>query len=179
MTAKNIAGRYGRALFDLVSDEADLDLYCEQLLSFSLLLKENQDLRKCLMNPFFTEADRRAIIDSLLERMEITGKVARFILLLSEKRRLELIPDIAQAYRECVDGSLGRIRVYVEVAAFVSSELASEIRSTLQRSSGKKVEMVLSENPSLIGGMVVRIRDVICDGSLKTQIELLKERLSA
>jgi F-type H+-transporting ATPase subunit delta len=101
----------------------------------------------------------------------------RFVMVLTDKRRQALLPDIAAAYRELVDERMGRVRVQVTISHAPDAALQAEIGSTLADRLGKTVIPTFTVDPELLGGMVVRVGDQILDGSLRTRAAQLRRRL--
>jgi F-type H+-transporting ATPase subunit delta len=106
-----------------------------------------------------------------------TAEVQRFVLLLLERRRISALPAIARAYLELADAHTGRVRALVTSAQPLSPAEADRVRRSLEQRTGKKVIMETAVDPALIGGVVARVGDLVLDGSVRTQIAALKQRL--
>ncbi|MDI6726166.1 MAG: ATP synthase F1 subunit delta [Smithellaceae bacterium] len=179
MTEQNIARRYGQALFQIAKEDARYEDYYDQLKSFSDLLGLYGNLKGLLVNPVFSPAARRAVLEDVLSRLGITDKAASFILLLSDQKRIDVLDAVVEAYRSFVDEAMGRVRVSARVARGLSPELTAKLAASLKKMTGREVEMNIQEDPSLLGGVWVRIGDTIYDGTLKKQLSILEAELMA
>lgn len=101
----------------------------------------------------------------------------RFVLVVAEKRRQGLLPEIAAAYRDLVDARGGRVRAEVRISHEPDAALRDEVRASLQRRLGREVIPTFTVDPELLGGMVVRVGDQVMDGSLRTRARDLRRRL--
>lgn len=101
----------------------------------------------------------------------------RFLLVVAEKRRQGILPQIAAAYRDLVDARMGRVRVDVRIAHEPDAALRDEVRASLERRLGRAVLPTFTVDPELLGGLVVRVGDEVMDGSLRTRARDLRRRL--
>lgn len=165
-----VAGRYALALFELARDENKVDDVTRNLDAFDALFQGNADLQKLVKSPAYTAEAQTAAISAVLDKAGISGLAANFIKLAASKRRLFAVPDMIRAYREKVRESKGIVRADVRVAEKPSDALVSEIKSALKEVAGSDVDLHLQVDPSLIGGMVVKIGSRMIDASLKTKL---------
>jgi F-type H+-transporting ATPase subunit delta len=100
-----------------------------------------------------------------------------FLRLLVDKKRIDILSDIVVCYRQLMDEALKKVRVNVKTAYALSDDLKSFISSSLEKSIGKKVEMTVEEDPSLIGGVVIGVGDTLYDGSIKNQLNNMRNLL--
>lgn len=177
MISSNIAKRYAKAFFEIAGEERKYESYHQELSQFSSLLEANKNLREFLDNPVFDQADKKAVVTSLLQKTDISPVTANFIKLLVDKRRINVLPEIEDSYRELMDAVLKNVRVQVKTAFPLSSEMVQRLRDGLESMTGKHVEMVVMDDPSLVGGIVVRVGDTIYDGSIRTQLNNIRNLL--
>lgn len=177
MTEQNIARRYGQALFQIAREDDRYEEYYEQVKAFSDLLGLYRNLKDLLVSPVFSPAERRTVLEDVLSRLKITGQAANFILLLSDQKRIDALDAVVETYRSFVDEAMGRVRVAIRVARALSPEFTAKLADSLQKMTGREVEMNIQEDPSLLGGVWVRIGDTIYDGTLKKQLRLLEAEL--
>ncbi|HET6281334.1 MAG TPA: ATP synthase F1 subunit delta, partial [Polyangia bacterium] len=130
-----------------------------------------------LENPVFRPSEKRAILEKILPRLAPTTEVQRFVLLLLDRRRITALPAIARAFGELVDQHAGRVRAAVVSAQPLGPGELDRIRRSLERRTGKTVVIEPSVDPTLIGGVVARVGDLVLDGSVRTQLALLREKL--
>ncbi len=177
MSTGNVARRYARAFFEVAREDNRYEEYYGELKRFSALLDDNESLREFLANPVFDRADKKAVVESVLGKLTMSAMTASFLKLLVEKRRMEVLHEITESYRKLMDSALGRARVHVRTAFPLSGELSSSLRKGLEAMTGKKIEITMEEDPSLLGGVVVRIGDTLYDGSVKTQLNNMRNLL--
>ncbi len=177
MISSNIAKRYARAFFEIAREDGLYEKYYLELTLFSSIVKENKDLKDLLLNPVFDQAEKRAVVDSLLKKVDISNITANFLRLLVDKRRIGILPEIESCYRKLMDDALRKIRVDVKTAFPLSVELSGKIQKRMEEITGRKVEMAVSEDASLLGGIVVGVGDTLYDGSIKTQLHNIRNLL--
>jgi len=177
LSSSDIANRYSEALFQIASEEKNYEKYFNDLKAFSAVVRENANLREVLFNPIFDRDEKKAVVGELLEVIGVTGISANFLKLLVDKGRISLLDEIVEAYQQRMDAVLNKARVSVRTAFPLSGELVEEIRKTMEGMTRKNVEMVIEEDPSLLGGMVVKVGDTLYDGSVKAQLNKIRELL--
>ena len=177
MIISNIAKRYARAFFGIAGEDGLYEKYYLELTLFSSIIKESKDLKELLLNPVFGQDEKRAVVDSLLKKTDISNVTANFLRLLVDKRRIGILPDIESCYRKFMDDALKKIRVDVKTAFPLSAELSEKIQKRMEDLTGRKVEMAVSEDASLLGGIVVGVGDTLYDGSIKTQLHNVRNLL--
>ena len=177
MIISNIAKRYARAFFGIAREDGLYEKYYLELTLFSSIIKESKDLKELLLNPVFGQDEKRAVVDSLLKKTDISNVTANFLRLLVDKRRIGILPDIESCYRKFMDEALKKIRVDVKTAFPLSTELSEKLQKRMEDITGRKVEMAVSEDASLLGGIVVGVGDTLYDGSIKTQLHNIRNLL--
>jgi F-type H+-transporting ATPase subunit delta len=173
----NIAKRYARAFFGIAREDGLYEKYYLELTLFSSIIKESKDLKELLLNPVFGQDEKKAVVDSLLKKTDISNVTANFLRLLVDKRRIGILPDIESCYRKFMDDALKKIRVDVKTAFPLSAELSEKLQKRMEDLTGRKVEMAVSEDASLLGGIVVGVGDTLYDGSIKTQLHNVRNLL--
>jgi F-type H+-transporting ATPase subunit delta len=173
----SIARRYARALFEIGVDKGTFEALGQELETLATLYRESLELRHTLENPVFKISQKRAILEKLLPRVAPSRVVQTFALLLVERRRIAALPNIARAYQELTDAQLGRVRATVSSAKPLDVLTVAEIQRALERRTGKKVLMKTEVDPTLIGGVVARVGSLVLDGSLRTRLATLGNRI--
>jgi len=175
--SSNIAKRYARAFFDIAGEEQRYEEFYRELVRFSKLLRDNKDLSEFLVNPIFDRHDKKAVLESVLARVQVSPLTANFLKLLVDKRRIGIIADIEGCYRELMDTTLNRVRVTVRTAFPLTGGLSAGLQKGLEEMTGKQVEMTVLEDQTLIGGIVVQVGDRLYDGSIRTQLNTMRNLL--
>ncbi len=175
--AGSVARRYARALFQIGVDTGTYEALGQELGDLAALFEESVELRQTLVNPVFKPSEKRAILEKILPRVTPSPVVQRFALLLLDRGRIVLLASLARAYREMADAHAGRVRAVVTSATPLSAADLERVRRTLERRTKKTVMLEAQVDPSLIGGLVARVGDLVLDGSVRTQLSTLRDKL--
>lgn len=141
------------------------------------MLKENKELKAVLISAAYPVVTRKAIAKAIGQSLGLSKSTVDFIDILIERGRMDHFPEIAKSYESLCDIVAKRIRATLVTAVALPPELINEIRTQLESKTGKEVILSVEEDLSLIGGAQTRIGNVIYDGSLKTQLAIVKENL--
>jgi F-type H+-transporting ATPase subunit delta len=172
-----IAERYAKAIFSLAKEEGDCRGTGKELHRFLKLFEEVKELKIFLLNPAYSLKDKRKAIDGLDHVKDLTVLTKNFLLLLIKKGRLVVFSEICKFYDSFLDKEDGRLRAEVSLAVKSDDVLLEEIKKKLEKITEQEVVLSVKIDPNLIGGALVRSGDLIFDGSVKTQLETIKERL--
>jgi F-type H+-transporting ATPase subunit delta len=175
--SNTIAKRYAKAFFEIAAEEKQYELYYQQLLGFSGIVRDNENLKEFLANPIFDQHDKRNVVDAILQKMGMSGITASFLRLLADKRRIGILDDIVACYRELMDSVLKTQRVQVKTAFPLTDNLSEHLKKSLGKMTGKQIEMTIDHDASLLAGIVVRVGDTLYDGSIKTQLNNIRNLL--
>ena len=179
MTNRTAAKRYARALFDVaLKERADLDQIDRDLAAFGNLVTAHPTLEKVLLNPAVPAPRKRAAMVELTARARPAAAVAKLLVLLAERDRLVLLPDLIEAYRDRLMDHQQVVRAEVATAAPISTERTKAIERSLAQVTGRRVSLSTRVEPQLIGGLVARVGSTVFDGSVTTQLQKMKQRLS-
>lgn len=171
--------RYARSLFQAAikaNCAADVE---RDLTAIDAVFKENRELPLLLGNPSLGNAKRRSILHSIGAKLGVCEMTKRFIDLLIEKGRLEILELIPGRYHELWRTHQGEVEVTVQTAVAVSDSVKQTITQSIATRSGKKPIVTFKVNPALIGGVVVEYPDHVLDGSLARKVSELQKRLVA
>jgi F-type H+-transporting ATPase subunit delta len=177
MTTRASAARYARALLDVVLKEGDPEQVERELTEFAGLLGGSAELQKALTNPAVPVSAKRAIVDNLASRMKLSAPLHKLVVMLADRDRLALLPDLEAVYRERLMAHRQVIRAEVTTAVPLTGDRAAELQRRLSAAIGRRVTLTTNVDPGLIGGAVARVGTTVYDGSIATQLERLKERL--
>jgi F-type H+-transporting ATPase subunit delta len=178
MKTRASAARYARALLDVVIQESNPEQVEQQLLAFADLLKQNPDLQKALTNPAVPVAGKRGIVDGLVKRLEMAPAAGKLLLLLADRDHLALVPEMLAVYRERLMEHRQVVRAEVTTAEPLTPEREAQLQQRLAALTGRTVTMTMKVDASLIGGAVARVGSTVYDGSIATQLERVRERLT-
>jgi F-type H+-transporting ATPase subunit delta len=180
MTSRGAAIRYARALFDVAQKEADIQTVGRELSAFAGIMSSHDLLMKSLANPAVPTPRKRAVMEQLLARAgTITPVLSKLLLLLADRDRLALVPDIASAYEDRLMDHAQIVRAELTSAVPLGSDRVAALQQGLQRVTGRQVQLQTRVDPSIIGGAVARIGSTVYDGSVTTQLQKVQEKLTA
>jgi F-type H+-transporting ATPase subunit delta len=177
LISSNIAKRYAQAFFEIAGQEKRYEEYYRELDLFSTVLRENGNLSEFLSNPVVDQPEKKAVVEAVLAKIRISPLTAHFLKLLVDKRRIGILSDIKDCYRELMDRTLKKVRVSVKTAFPLTGNLSARLQKGLETLTGKHVEMTVQEDSSLLGGIVVRVGDTLYDGSIRTQLNNIRNLL--
>jgi F-type H+-transporting ATPase subunit delta len=172
-----IARRYAKALLIIGKEDDKADTYKEELDRFSDLITSQKELEQAIINPLYDVGGRKKVLQAVIDKVNISKVMASFLLLLFDKGRFGFLSDINEFYKKLADELKGVVRASLVSATELSSETVEKIRTTLSKRTGKDIILEVEQDPSLIGGIVSRIGDLVLDGSIKTQLLNMRESL--
>jgi len=178
MTNRGAALRYARALFDVARKEAGIEDVGRELSAFAALVAGHEVLSRVLSNPAVPAPRKRAVIQDLLARSgSVSPIVSKLLLLMAERDRLVLLPEIDTAYQARLMDHANVVRAELTTAVALPDDRVAALQNGLATVTGRKVQLETKVNPSIIGGAVARIGSTVYDGSVTTQLQKVKERL--
>ena len=177
MITGSLARRYAKALLEIGVQQQTYDALGKELDRAAETLKNSPELRHALENPVFPIEKRKLIMDELARRLALSKTVRNFIMLLLDKGRIARLPDISRVYLGLVDEHAGRVRATVVSARPLDPMLETRLKTALEKQSGKVVIFEKREDPSILGGLITQLGDTLYDGSVRTQLQDLREEL--
>ena len=178
MSSRASAARYARALFEVALKESDPVHIERDIASFAELLAGNAELHNALTNPAVTAAAKHQIAEALAARLNMAAPARKLLLLLADRDRLALIPDLLDVYRERLMQHQQVVRAEITTASPLTQDRTAELQRQLTDITGRKVELTTRVDPAIIGGIVTRIGSTVYDGSIATQLARLKDSLA-
>ena len=178
MSMRASAARYARALLDVAITESDPERAEQELATFVDVVAGHPDLQRVLANPVVSAADKRALIQRVVERLALNTPAARVLLLLAARGRLPLLPDLLDVYRERLLEHRRIVRAEVTTAAPLPPQRVAELQERLASVTGRAVTMTTKVDPSIIGGVITRIGSTVYDGSVAAQLAKVKGQLA-
>ncbi len=178
MASGSIARRYARAFIALGQEKGKTDTFAGDLGTFAAVLDTGDgELRRALTNPGLTTVERKAVLDQVLTKVKLDSDSGNFLRLLVDKNRLGAFDGIQRAFNEMADELAGRARAVVTTAAELTADMKSTVKSALESSTGKTVEINFQVDPTLIGGMVAQVGDISYDASVRARLEDIQSSL--
>ena len=172
-----MAGRYATALFELALEERAIDAVKADLDRFDALIGESADLRRLVRSPAFTADAQSRALAAVLDKGGIGGLAARFLQVVSANRRLFAVQDIIKAFRKLVAEHKGEVSAEVTLADRPSEQHLGAIKSALNAVTKKDVQVDVKVDPSIIGGLIVKLGSRMVDSSLRTKLNSIKHAM--
>lgn len=175
-----VASRYAHALVDAVTAPgAGLDprQVAGELHAFESMVNGSPELRVILLSPAVSISRKQSVIGRLAAAVPVSKLVRNFLFVLVDRRRSDLLGEIAAAFENALDERLGFVRAQVASAGPLSDRQRADLQAALSEVAGKQVRCEFNSDPSLIGGVVARIGSTVYDGSVRTQLQSLRQRL--
>ena len=175
--AKLISKTYGEALFELAVEENKIDAFLEEVKVILDSLKNNPELYKLLNHPKISKEEKKQVIENIFKG-RISDEVTGFLTLIIAKERYKELDAILEYFINRVKEEKGIGTAYVTTAVPLSEIQKKQVEEKLlSTTSYKEMEMVYTEDKSLIGGMVIRIKDRVVDSSIKTKLAQIQKTL--
>ncbi len=172
-----VAERYAAALADVALERKSADKVKRDLANFVDVFFSSADLRNSLESPAVSGEVKRRVIELVAAKMSVDEAVRNFIYLIVDHRRTEMLREILEALGQQLNARLGIAVAEVRSARELSDAEKKELTSVLERRTGKKIEAHFREDKALLGGAVVRVGSTIYDGSVREQLNRMREQL--
>jgi len=178
MSLRTSATRYAKALFDVALQEnTELAKVATDLSEITEAVTQNPELQRVAEGAGIPDDKRKALMAAIADRLGTVGPVKKLLVMLTDRRKLNLLPDLSSVFRERLLAHQNIVRADVTSAAPLSPEKTKALEEHLAQVTGKKVELSVSVDPALLGGVVARIGGTVYDGSVKTQLQRLRQEL--
>ena len=176
----SVVGTYARAFADVVMTRSNLldpARMLQELHGIEALLQESDQLRRVLENPSISGNSKRAVLDAITQRLGTTRQVRNFVAVITDNRRLPLFSEILKQVEQELDDRQGFAEAQVSSARQLSDPEKQMLEVEIAKMTGKKVRARYAQDASLLGGAVVQVGSTIYDGSVKGQLERIREQL--
>lgn len=167
-------GRYANALFELAKEEGKIAQVETDLTNIQSLLDMSSDLRRMVASPVFSAEDQQRAVAAVLDKAGIGGLTANFVKLIARNRRLFAAPAMIRAFKALAAEARGEVTAEVTSATALSEEQVTNLKSTLKASVGKDVQLDTRVDPSILGGLIVKIGSRMVDSSLRTKLQSMR-----
>jgi F-type H+-transporting ATPase subunit delta len=174
----SLARRYSRALVKIGQETQTMQEIGKELAKFVEIFPREKELQEALTGPVLKRDVKDEIITNICKQLGMSDLMTSFLRLLNEKGRMEYLERIAIAYQDMADQAQAVARAQVTAADALTEEQTEQVRDTLARISGKQVIMELQQDPGIIGGLVIRMEGLLLDGSIKRQLDKIREQMT-
>lgn len=169
-----VAGRYATALFELARDAGVIDAVKADLDRFSAMIAESDDLKRLVRSPVFSSEEQEKAVAALLDKAGIGGLAGNFFKTVAANRRLFAVEAIIRGYGALVAAEKGEVVAEVTVAQPLTDSHAATLKQALDQMTGKDVKLAVEVDPSLLGGLKVKLGSKLVDASLKTKLNSIR-----
>jgi F-type H+-transporting ATPase subunit delta len=177
MSVITVARRYAEALADVAIDHNQVEQIDAEVRAFADLMGTNRELYDVFASPIIPITDKRRVLDAIIDRAGPSKMTANLLRTMLSHYRLHHLAEVYRQFQREMNERKGLIVAEVTVAGALGPSEQQKLTATFKRLTGKEVELKFKTDPSLIGGMVTRIESVVYDGSVRTQLREIKERL--
>ena len=174
-----LARRYANALYALAEEKKQLDTVAADLRAFRESVQDNHDFQKMVHNPRLSRLQLAAIMQQLAEQSKMGEVATLFLALLARKRRLDHLHDITGMFLNELATKRGEYTVEVQTAQALTDEQQEQLIVQLNKITGGKVRLIVKEDASLLGGLIVKWGSRLIDASIKGKLEQIERQLKA
>jgi F-type H+-transporting ATPase subunit delta len=169
-----LAERYAGSLFDLALQSKSVADVESGLDRFEKLLGESDDLKRLIASPVFSAEEQLKAISAIVDKAGISGLTGNFLRVVAQNRRLFAVPAMIRAFRLIAADHRGETTAEVTTAHQLTDAQQTELKAALKSVAGKDVSIALTVDPSILGGLIVKMGSRQIDTSLKTKLDSLK-----
>jgi F-type H+-transporting ATPase subunit delta len=177
MIGSAVGKRYATALYELAEQDNAVESVGASLKALADAWHTSEELRAVIENPRFGPESKRSVAGALAERVKAPVLLKNALFMLTDRRRLVHLPEIADAFARIAEKRSNVVRAEVVTASRLPEAYFDQLRKTLEQATGKKVALVRREDPSLIGGVVTTVEGRVFDGSVKNRLRELRAQL--
>lgn len=169
-----VAGRYATALFELAREAGAIDAVKADLDRFASLIAESDDFKRLVRSAVFSSEEQERAVTAVLEKAGIGGFSGNFFKMVAANRRLFAVEAMIRGFDALAAAEKGEVVAEVAVAQPLSDTHAATLKQALDQMTGKDVKLAVTVDPSLLGGLKVKIGSRLVDASLKTKLNSIR-----
>lgn len=169
-----VSGRYATALFELAREQGELDAVDQDLGKFQAMLDQSADMKRLVNSPAFAAEDQERALKAVMDWASVGATTSNFLRVVARNRRLFAAEDMIKSFRQQLALHKGEMVAEVQSALPLSGEQLAALKDKLQSTYGKTVRLSTKVDPSLLGGLIVKVGSRMFDSSLKTKLTNLK-----
>ncbi len=173
-TISGVAERYASSLFELALETGTIDAVGKDLEKFQALIDGSDDLKRLIRSPVFSAEEQSRAIAAIIGKVGVKSLVANFLKVVASNRRLFAVPGMIAAFRQIAARHRGEVSAEVISAHALSAAQENELKATLKGVTGKEVSVNVTVDPSILGGLIVKVGSRQIDTSLRTKLSTLK-----
>jgi F-type H+-transporting ATPase subunit delta len=175
---QTVARRYAAALADVLAARGEARQVQEELSAWEKMIQNNAQLQEVFSNPTIPYEQKRKVLSALIARTRVRPITANFLQVLLQNQRLTELGEVNKRFAQVLDERSGIVSAHVTTARPVPESSQQALRTKLASLTGKQVRLSFATDEELIGGLVTRIGSTIYDGSVRTQLQQVKEKMA-
>ena len=165
-----LAGRYANAVFELAQEQGLVDAVAADFAALKSAIAASSDLARLVKSPLFSHEDQARALKAILDKMGVGALTTKFLMTLTGKRRLFALEDVIAAYGRLVARLKGEVEAQVTSAHALNSAQTAELKSVLKARLGREPRLDARVDPTLLGGLVVKVGSRMIDSSIRTKL---------
>ncbi|HJT69397.1 MAG TPA: ATP synthase F1 subunit delta [Terriglobales bacterium] len=174
-----VVSTYARAFADVVmANRLDAAKTLSETQEIAALVEQNNTLKEVWENPSIPAGEKRGVLDGIAKRAGISRPVRNFFAVLIDKGRVKFLGEIVTQFAQELNQRLGFAEAEITTARDLSTEERSELERDLARVTGKKIRARYAQDNSILGGAIARVGSTVYDGSVKGQLERIRQQLA-
>lgn len=177
MSVETIARRYASALADVVLKNGDIEIVKNELQSWETMMNGESGLKEAFRNPAIAHQSKEKVLENIIEKTKPSKTTANFLRVLLRNNRLTELGEINERFESVLSERSGEIKARIVSARPLGEQEKAEIKANMEKLTGRKVKLNFETDEKIIGGVVASIGSTVYDGSVKTQLENLKQQL--
>ena len=177
MSIVAIARRYAEALADVAIAHNQVEQMDAEVGAFAQMIRDSRELHDVFASPVVSQEQKRSVLDAVIERTGVSAMIANLLRTMLSHYRLHDLTEVHEQFRRAINRRRGIALAEVTTAVPASQEAQDKLTRKLQELVGKQVQIQFKTDPALIGGAVTRLESVVYDGSIRTQLQTVKQRL--
>ena len=177
MRDRKVAARYARALLAALPNDQEAEKIDEFLSALGTAMEDSEDFRALMLDPAVPRGVRLEVLVALADQQGASDHLKNFLATIVKNNRTGSIASIATVFHEAREAAAGIVPAEITTAVPLSEELAERVRTALERATGKKVRLTSTTDPALLGGAVTRLGSTVLDGSLRSQLQQLRNKM--
>jgi F-type H+-transporting ATPase subunit delta len=178
MSAQTIARRYATALADVTLARGDSRPVQQELAAWQQMIESHANLREVFRNPTIALDQKRKVLSRLIQLSGAKETTANFLKVLLQNQRLTELGEINRKFAQVLDDRAGMVAATVTTARPVPAAAQAELEARLNALTGKKVRVDFQTDPDIIGGLTTRIGSTVYDGSVRSQLRQIREKMT-
>lgn len=179
LNLSSMPGRYAGALFELAGDQGKIADVEGDLANFQTLLNDSEELRRLVASPVFTSEDQGKALAAICDKAGISALTKNFLQVVAKNRRLFAVPQMIKDFKLLASHARGEVTAQVISAQALTEEQISQLKDALKASVGKTVMLETVVDPTILGGLIVKVGSQMVDSSLRTKLTAIRTGLKS